>query len=168
MDRLWSPWRYRYIASAREISGCIFCEKATANEDEANFIVHRAEFCFVILNAFPYTSGHLMVAPYEHRAWLEDANCETAAEMMLLTRRAQSVLRGVYRSDGINLGMNMGEAAGAGIAGHIHMHVLPRWIGDANFMTTVGETRVLPEALSETYRKLCAADWKTSMAADER
>ena len=159
MDRLWSPWRYRYIASARETSGCIFCEKAAAREDESNFIVHRGEFNFVILNAFPYTSGHLMVAPYEHRAWLDDASAETVVEMMMLTRRAQAVLRSVYRSDGINLGMNLGEAAGAGIVGHIHMHVLPRWIGDANFMTTVGETRVLPEELRDTYQKLRGADW---------
>ncbi|HLJ49643.1 MAG TPA: HIT domain-containing protein [Bryobacteraceae bacterium] len=160
MDRLWSPWRYRYIASAREITGCIFCEKAAANEDEANFIVHRGQFNFAILNAFPYTSGHLMVAPYQHVRWLEDAHADVASEMMLLTRRAQALLRSLYRSDGINLGMNLGEAAGAGIVGHIHMHVLPRWVGDANFMTTVGETRVLPEELSVTYQKLRGADWK--------
>ena len=157
MDRLWTPWRYKYISTARESSGCIFCDKPKEDEDEKNYIVHRAEYNFVILNAFPYTSGHLMVAPYEHVATPEDAREETLLEMMLLTRRGVQCLRAAYRPDGVNLGMNIGEAAGAGVVGHIHMHVLPRWIGDANFMTTVGETRILPEELDETYRKLTRA-----------
>ena len=154
MDRLWTPWRYSYISAAREASGCIFCEKAAADRDEDNLIVHRAARNFIILNAFPYTNGHVMVAPYEHVPLLEQAREETLAEMMLLTRHAQGVLYRVYRPDGLNLGMNLGEVAGAGVAGHIHMHVLPRWVGDANFMTPIAETRVLPEELSETYRKL--------------
>jgi|SRR5579884_232270 len=157
MDRLWSPWRYKYISTARESGGCIFCDKAAEARDEENYIIHRAQLNFVILNAFPYTSGHLMIAPYEHVASPENARAETMAEMMMLYRDAVRVLRAVYRPDGLNAGMNIGESAGAGIAGHIHMHVLPRWIGDANFMTTVGETRVLPEELSETYRKVKAA-----------
>ena len=154
MDRLWTPWRYRYISAARKAEGCIFCDKPAQAADEENYILHRAEHSYVILNAFPYTSGHLMVAPYEHTATLEDVREATAIEMMLLMRTAVSCLRAVYRPDGVNLGMNLGEAAGAGVASHIHMHVLPRWTGDANFMTTVGETRVIPEQLSETYRKL--------------
>lgn len=154
MDRLWSPWRYRYISTAKESAGCIFCDKPSKRADEESYIFYRGRRNFAILNAFPYTSGHLMIAPYDHVASLLDAQKETLSEMMLLVRKAEGVLRKVYRPDGLNLGMNIGEAAGAGIAGHIHMHVLPRWTGDANFMTTVGETRVLPEDLAETYRKL--------------
>ena len=120
-------------------------------------MVYRGKHNFVLLNLYPYTSGHLMVAPYEHVARLEDAAPETVAEMMLTARRAERHLRAIYRPDGLNLGMNIGKAAGAGIAGHIHMHVLPRWTGDANFMTTVGETRVLPEDLEVTYQKLSHA-----------
>lgn len=154
MDRLWTPWRYKYIAAAKESGACIFCDKAAEDRDEENYIVHRAEHNFVILNAFPYTSGHMMIAPYEHVASLECARENTLLEMMLLTRTAVVCLKTVYRPGGINLGMNIGETAGAGVPGHIHMHVLPRWTGDANFMTTVAETRVLPEDLGETYRKL--------------
>ena len=154
MDRLWTPWRYKYIAAARDTEGCIFCEKPLQNRDAENYIVCRGQHNYVILNAFPYTSGHVMVAPYEHVATLENALEETALEMIMLTRMAVSCLRTAYRPDGLNLGMNLGEAAGAGVVGHIHMHVLPRWIGDANFMTTVGETRVIPEDLNETYRKV--------------
>jgi ATP adenylyltransferase len=154
MDRLWTPWRYQYISAAGEATGCIFCEKPAQGADEENYIVHRSRHNYVILNAFPYTSGHVMVAPYKHVATLDDAGDETLLEMMLLVRGAVSCLKAVYRPDGVNLGMNLGKAAGAGVAGHIHMHVLPRWMGDANFMTTVAETRVIPEDLNETYRKL--------------
>jgi ATP adenylyltransferase len=154
MDRLWSPWRYSYISAAGPHQACIFCAKPAESRDVDNLIVHRGALNFIILNAFPYTNGHLMIAPYAHVATLEDADGETLAEMMRLTREAEGVLREVYRPGGLNLGMNIGECAGAGIAGHIHMHVLPRWPGDANFMTTVGETRVLPEDLSVTYEKL--------------
>jgi ATP adenylyltransferase len=154
MDRLFTPWRYTYIATAKDQTGCIFCEKLAQGADEENYIVHRGKSNYVVLNAFPYTSGHVMVVPYEHIATPEDAREETLLEMMLLTRRSVVCLRAAYRPDGVNLGMNLGEAAGAGVVGHIHMHVLPRWTGDANFMTTVGETRVIPEDLSETYRKV--------------
>ena len=163
MDRLWTPWRYKYISGAKETSGCIFCEKPAQTNDEENYIVHRAEHNFVILNAFPYTSGHMMVAPYEHVATPEQAREETLLEMMLLSRMAVACLRSAYRPDGVNLGMNIGETAGAGVAGHIHMHVLPRWTGDANFMTTVAETRVIPEDLHETYGKLKSAFAAASM-----
>jgi ATP adenylyltransferase len=157
MDRIWSPWRYRYITTADAAQDCIFCVKPAENRDEQNYIVHRGERCFVLLNLYPYTSGHLMIAPYEHVAALEDASEESLLEMMRLTREAERRLRRVYRPEGLNLGMNIGKCAGAGVAGHIHMHVLPRWTGDANFMSTVGETRVLPEELAETYRKLSQA-----------
>jgi ATP adenylyltransferase len=154
MDRLWSPWRYRYVQSASPEDECIFCAKLRENRDAENFILLRAERNFVMLNLYPYTNGHLMIAPYEHVATLEDAAQETLAEMMRLTTEAERHLRVLYKPDGINLGMNIGAAAGAGVAGHIHMHVLPRWVADANFMTTVGETRVLPEELPVTYERL--------------
>jgi ATP adenylyltransferase len=157
MDRLWSPWRYQYISKANREEECIFCAKPAESRDEQNYIVHRGKRCFVLLNLYPYTSGHLMIAPYEHVATLEDALLESLLEMMRLTREAERHLRRVYRPEGLNMGMNIGKCAGAGVAGHIHMHVLPRWTGDANFMSTVGETRVLPEDLAETHRKLSQA-----------
>jgi ATP adenylyltransferase len=128
--------------------------KAAEQRDAENYIVHRARHNFVILNLYPYTTGHLMVVPYEHVSALSAAQPETLAEMMELTRKAEGALTRIYKPHGLNLGMNLGEAAGAGIAGHIHMHVLPRWRGDANFMSTVGETRVLPEELGSTYEKV--------------
>jgi len=157
MDRLWTPWRYRYVSTAGPGNPCIFCEKAASSDDRGNYIVLRAERNFVILNLYPYTSGHLMIAPYEHVATLVEAHPETLAEMMRLTVRAEKALRNLYDPDGLNLGMNLGEAAGAGVAGHIHMHVLPRWTGDGSFMMTVAETRVLPETLDVTYERLKAA-----------
>ncbi len=157
MDRLWTPWRYSYIQKASPHGGCIFCEKAGAHRDEENLIVFRGERNFVILNAFPYTNGHVMIAPYEHVATLEAADAGTLAEMMRLTQTLEAKLRALYGPDGVNLGMNIGECAGAGVAGHIHMHVLPRWCGDANFMSVVGETRVLPEDLRTTYERLSKA-----------
>jgi ATP adenylyltransferase len=157
MDHLWSPWRYRYVSTASPKNDCIFCVKLAQNRDAENYIVLRAKHNFVLLNLYPYTSGHLMIAPYVHVASLADLDRETRAEMMELSARAETALRTIYNPGGINLGMNLGECAGAGVAGHVHMHVLPRWLGDAGFMTTVGETRVLPEELGETYRKLSAA-----------
>jgi ATP adenylyltransferase len=127
---------------------------AAADRDEEFLIVFRGVHNFVVLNRFPYTSGHLMVVPYRHTADLAGIDDATAAELMALTRAAERHIRGLYRPDGVNLGMNIGESAGAGIAGHIHMHVLPRWMGDANFMTTIGQTRVLPEDLSVSWRRL--------------
>jgi ATP adenylyltransferase len=157
MDRLWSPWRYRYVSKADPSDACIFCTKSARHEDREDLILFRGELNFVLLNLYPYTSGHLMVAPYAHVATLEEAPEETAAELMTLTRRAQRHLRELYRAPGYNLGMNIGASAGAGVAGHIHMHVLPRWPGDANFMTTVAETRVVPEDLDTAWEKLSAA-----------
>ncbi|MDX2151031.1 MAG: HIT domain-containing protein [Bryobacteraceae bacterium] len=154
MDRLWTPWRYRYVTSAASSDACIFCVKAAEQADEENYIVFRGRYNFVLLNLYPYTNGHLMIAPYEHVAELESASEAACGEMMELMRRACVHLRALYRPAGLNLGMNIGESAGAGVAGHIHMHVLPRWTGDASFMTTVGETRVMPESLPETWQRL--------------
>jgi len=159
MDRLWTPWRYGYISSAVPSKGCIFCIKAAENKDVQNYILHRGKLNFILLNLFPYTSGHLMIAPYQHVATMEETPEVTLAEMMRLTRRAEANLRAVYRPNGFNLGMNIGASAGAGVADHIHMHVVPRWTGDANFMSTIGETRVLPEELPATYEKLATLDW---------
>jgi ATP adenylyltransferase len=160
MDYLWTPWRYAYITDAAKNDGnggqCIFCELPKLPDAEAK-IVLRGQHCFVILNSFPYTSGHIMVVPFAHLDELQKLPEPAAREMMSLSQQAERILREVYSPDGINLGMNIGRAAGAGVAGHIHMHVLPRWVGDTNFMTVTGETRVLPEALEETYEKLRTA-----------
>jgi len=154
MDRLWSPWRYAYLAQSRIDPPCIFCAKASAGDDEANLIVHRGALCFVLLNLFPYNNGHIMIAPYAHVGTLTEAAPEALAEMSSLLREIEGHLRTIYNSPGFNLGMNIGQSAGAGVVGHIHMHMLPRWPGDANFMTTIGETRVLSEELHTTWTKL--------------
>jgi len=154
MTRLWTPWRSTYMNQKRDNSRCIFCDAAAGTADEQNLILYRGQLSFVLLNRYPYTSGHLMIAPYEHAARLNQVDEAATDEIMRLARRAERILEDAYRPDGLNLGMNLGEAAGAGIERHIHMHVLPRWKGDANFMTTVGDTRIIPEALDDTYRKL--------------
>lgn len=134
---------------------CVFCAAAqNPAEDKENLVVVRAAHAFVILNRYPYTSGHLMIVPYHHVAKLTDVSAAGAAEMMELARRAEDVLEAVYAPDGLNMGMNVGAAAGAGIAQHLHIHMLPRWSGDANFMTTVGHARIIPESLVETYAKV--------------
>jgi ATP adenylyltransferase len=159
VDRLWSPWRYQYLnsdpAGEKRSGECVFCDLLSdPRPDAEKLILYHGDFNFVVLNLFPYTSGHLMIVPFEHKALLTETTLEHLHEMMDLTRRAQAALSSVYKPDGFNVGMNLGSAAGAGVAGHIHMHVLPRWIGDANFVTTVGETRVLPESLDQTFQKL--------------
>ena len=160
MDRLWTPWRYQYVTKTSPVpisgSACIFCAKTALSDDDSNLVVYRAAHNFVLLNLFPYSCGHLMIAPFEHVDSLAGAAPETATEMMHLARRAETVLRQVYRCPGLNLGMNLGECAGAGVAGHIHLHVVPRWPGDANFMTTTAETRVLPEDLAVTLQRVRA------------
>lgn len=156
MDYLWTPWRYAYISGAAKTSGCVFCD-AVQEEDKKSRIVFRGENCFIILNTFPYTSGHVMIVPYAHVDELAKLNSEAATEMMKFSQRMEGVLRRLYHPDGINLGMNIGKAAGAGIAGHIHMHVLPRWVADANFVSVVCETRILPETLDDTWKKITAA-----------
>jgi ATP adenylyltransferase len=154
MDYLWTPWRYRYIADASKAEGCIFCDALAAKDDSKTHIVFRGAKNFVLLNRFPYTTGHVMVVPYAHVAEFSAADLETLAEMMSIAQRVQSALEKTYHPQGYNLGMNLGRAAGAGVVGHLHLHVLPRWSGDANFMTVVGETRVEPEDLSTTFEKL--------------
>lgn len=154
MDYLWTPWRYRYIADASKDERCIFCDAVAANDDPKTLIVLRAQKNFVILNRFPYTSGHVMIVPYQHVAELPAADSAALSEMMQLAQRVQVALEKAYHPQGYNLGMNLGRAAGAGVTGHLHLHVLPRWAGDANFMTVVGETRVEPEDLATTYEKL--------------
>lgn len=153
MDYLFTPWRYAYLTVAGKPPGCVFCEQVERDDREA-LIVYRGQHCFIIINAFPYTSGHVMVVPYEHVDELQKLSPAAATEMMMLSQRAEGVLRAAYNPHGINLGMNIGAAAGAGVAGHIHMHVLPRWIADSNFITVVGETRILPEELATTWEKL--------------
>jgi ATP adenylyltransferase len=157
LDRLWSPWRSEYIASAGDADAtvCLFCKlRDEPDNDAANFVVKRASHNFVVLNRYPYISGHLLIVPYEHVPELDMAAKQTTDELMDLTKRSQTALREVYRPGGFNVGMNLGRSAGAGIADHIHIHILPRWSGDTNFMTSVGETRVLAEDLSTTYGKL--------------
>ena len=159
MDVLWSPWRYDYITGSGAIKGdgCVFCELlSNSASDEEKFILKRARFNLVILNIYPYTTGHLMILPFAHIADPAGADKSTTDEMMDLTKQVQTALTEVYHPDGLNLGMNLGKAAGAGVAGHFHMHVLPRWFGDVNFMTAVGQTRTLPETLQSTYEKLKA------------
>jgi len=157
MDYLWTPWRYEYISASGDQRECVFCAAAQAPCGLRSLVVHRAEWNFIILNRFPYTNGHLMVVPYQHAASLGELRDETLVEMIRLARDAELRLREVYRPDGLNLGLNLGQSAGAGVAGHVHLHALPRWTGDVSFMTSVGETRVLPEELQVTWEKLSRA-----------
>jgi ATP adenylyltransferase len=190
MDRLWTPWRYAYVtdkaAGARQgvpealaawpgDHGCVFCnllastdyaiEHGMAREEaeKASGILERAQRTFLMLNAFPYNNGHLMVVPYRHESTLSGLPEQDAQELMVEARRAERALRTVYQPDGLNLGLNLGEAAGAGIAQHLHLHAVPRWVGDTNFMTVVSETRVLPEMLAESWRRL-----RKALVADEK
>jgi ATP adenylyltransferase len=157
--RIWAPWRLPYVKDAAKDSeeGCIFCAKPAEGDDEANFIVHRGGLCFVILNTFPYTNGHLMVAPFEHLATLQELDAETTAELMALGQRAITILDDAYSPHGYNVGFNQGRVAGAGFEHHIHMHVVPRWGGDTNFMPVLADTRVMPQSLEESYEALHAA-----------
>ena len=156
MDYLWTPWRYRYMemVTRGQQPDCIFCDALQRNADAETLIVFRGAKSFIILNRFPYTSGHVMIVPYEHVAELHQCDADTLAEIMSLTQRMEKALKADYKPDGMNLGMNLGRAAGAGVTGHLHLHVLPRWIGDSNFMTVTGETRVHPEELRTTYERL--------------
>ena len=157
MDVLWSPWRYDYITSSGSArsSGCVFCEILNGSaSDEEKFILKRAEFNFVILNIYPYATGHLLIVPYAHIAKLNEIDKPTSDELMDITKSSQRALGEVYQPEGFNLGMNLGKSAGAGVAEHLHMHVLPRWPGDVNFMTSVAQTRTIPEDLRTTYDKL--------------
>ncbi len=158
MDYLWSPWRYRYVSQAGKGEGCPFCLKLAADsaKDRENLVLFRGRNNFVLLNLYPYTTGHLLITPNAHVANFDQATPETLAEMMALAQRLQKALHQFYNPEGYNLGMNLGRCAGAGVADHLHLHLLPRWTGDSNFMTVVGETRVQPEDLLATYDKLVA------------
>jgi ATP adenylyltransferase len=157
MDYLWTPWRYAYVTGAGMAAGCIFCDAPKLGDDRKARIVHRGHDCYIILNAYPYTCGHVMIVPFAHLDELQKLPTAAAQEMMALAQKLEGVLRAVYHPEGINVGVNIGQAAGAGVAGHVHMHVLPRWTADSNFMTAVSETRVLPEALDTTYERLKSA-----------
>ena len=157
--RIWAPWRLAYVKDAsKDIEEeCIFCAKPGAEDDEANLIVHRGERCFVILNLYPYTNGHLMVAPFEHIGRIQDLPAETVAEMMALAQRAMDGLERVYDPQGYNVGFNQGRVAGAGVEHHIHLHVVPRWGGDTNFMPVIADTKVMPQTLEQSYEALKGA-----------
>jgi ATP adenylyltransferase len=158
-QRIWAPWRLEYVkdASKDNESECVFCAALAAGDDEASLIVHRGDRCFVILNKFPYTNGHLMVAPYEHVAALQELNAETVAELMALAQRGMAALETSYSPHGYNVGCNQGRVAGAGVEHHIHMHVVPRWGGDTNFMPVLGDTRVMNQTLADSYRTVRGA-----------
>lgn len=142
MERLLAPWRGAYVTAQSAPQGCVLCRAAAADEP---LVIHRSALCVVLMNLYPYSSGHVMVAPLRHVGSLDEATEGELSDMMSLSRRLEKILEEAYRPDGINLGMNLGRAAGAGIADHIHLHAVPRWVGDTNFMTVVGETRVVPE-----------------------
>jgi ATP adenylyltransferase len=152
VDRLWSPWRLAYV-SGGEPKGCVFCD-AQINEQAEPLVVFGGATCFVILNLYPYNNGHLLVVPRRHVASLADASGDELAELMGLTRASELALTEVYHPQGLNVGMNLGRAAGAGVADHMHIHVVPRWVGDTNFMSVVGEARVIPEGLEKTAARL--------------
>jgi ATP adenylyltransferase len=153
MEHLWAPWRIEYILS-KKAPGCIFCDKPRENKDEENLILFRGNHHFIIMNAFPYNNGHMMVVPYRHTATLSGWSAEEQKEFMVLTDMAVDILKRAMRPDGFNLGINMGQVAGAGVADHIHLHVVPRWNGDTNFMPVLSDTRVISEHLKATYANL--------------
>jgi ATP adenylyltransferase len=153
MEHLWSPWRLAYLTGAHSARGCVFCQ-ALGDPEADSLVVFRGPTCFVILNLFPYNNGHLMVIPNRHIASLVAATAAERAELIELTAVAEAALAEVFQPDGVNMGINLGKPAGAGILDHVHLHVVPRWSGDTNFMTVVGQTRVLPEELPETAAKL--------------
>ena len=155
-ERLWAPWRLDYIKGPTP-DECIFCTGPDAGDDAAKYIVHRGEHCFVILNAYPYNNGHVMVSPYRHVPSIEELDGPALLELMTLTQESLGVLRTVYAPEGFNLGVNQGKIAGAGVEHHVHLHVVPRWGADTNFMPVIGDTRVLPQSLEDSYRDLTKA-----------
>ena len=156
MERLWAPWRLEYVLGADEIEGCIFC-RAAEGDDEEHLVVHHGEVAFVLLNKYPYASGHLLVAPHRHGVSFDELDDGEALELHRLAAEGLAALRAVYAPDGFNLGWNVGRIAGAGIADHAHLHVVPRWSGDTNFMPVLADVRVIPEHLMETRRRLADA-----------
>ncbi len=162
MDRLWAPWRIKYIEAGNTDEGCIFCVKPGQGEenDAANLIIHRGNYAFVMLNLYPYIGGHTMIAPYRHTGNLEYLSDQEMLELFSLVKRVTGTLKKVFNPDGFNVGMNIGEAAGAGFGDHVHIHVVPRWAQDTNFMPVLADTRVISEAIEETYERLEKA-WKS-------
>jgi ATP adenylyltransferase len=155
VEILYTPWRYEYMSSVDDRKeGCIFCEKVAEERDRENFIVHRGKRCFAILNLYPYSTGHLMIAPYEHTGSTENLDADTLTEMMTLSQRAMKAIRQAFGPEGFNLGVNISRVAGAGITDHVHMHVVPRWAGDSNFMPITAQTRVLPKTPDEVWLAL--------------
>jgi ATP adenylyltransferase len=155
--QIWAPWRMAYIERSQRKAGCVLCEKRASSDDAANYLLYRGDRAYVILNLYPYNNGHLMIVPYEHVASLEDLEVETLTELMLLTKRSLASLREVMAPHGFNIGVNLGRAAGAGIHEHVHVHIVPRWEGDTNFMPVLGDTRVIPQMLEDTYTRLLTA-----------
>ncbi|MDD5447707.1 MAG: HIT domain-containing protein [Actinomycetota bacterium] len=154
MDIIFAPWRYEYVKNAQKHEGCVLCEKAKEDKDKENLIILRGERCFAMLNLFPYTSGHLMVAPYKHAGSIEDIDDETLLEMMVMSKKCMGALRKAFDPDGFNIGINIEHAAGAGITDHIHMHIVPRWEGDSNFMAVCADARVIPLDLEKVWENL--------------
>ncbi len=165
MKQLWSPWRMAYIEERKTESGCLFCNRRDEAPGPTSLILHRGDQGFVILNRYPYTNGHVMVVPNAHVPSLEDLDAATLTELMVLARRSLRALRMAYGAEAFNLGANIGAPAGAGVVDHVHLHVVPRWAGDTNFMATTAETRVIPEELEQTYARLAQA-WRTVPAED--
>ena len=153
MDRLWSPWRLEYVAGGKPKTGCIFCE-ATRETESSSLIVFKGDTCYVILNLYPYNNGHVMVVPYRHLATFGDLSIEELTEIGVLIQRAEAALFEAYQPHGFNIGVNLGKPAGAGVLDHLHVHIVPRWNGDTNFMTVVGEMRVLPENIGASAERL--------------
>ncbi len=153
MEHLWAPWRIQYILSAKE-TGCFLCRKPQEADDARNLILLRDRTCYALLNAYPYNPGHLLVAPYKHSGDLEELSEQELTELMMLTRRGKQLLARALKPDGFNVGINFGKVAGAGVEDHLHIHVVPRWNGDTNFMPVLGEVRVIPQALEELYAEL--------------
>jgi ATP adenylyltransferase len=157
MEHLWAPWRMTYIdAGDKKDSGCIFCAKVAEHKDKKNLILHRGEHCFVIMNLFPYNNGHMMIAPYAHVPSIEELDPPTLTDIMTTAQQCLAALRDAMHPHGYNMGINQGTTAGAGIADHVHYHIVPRWNGDTNFMPVLADTKVMPDFLANTYRQLKA------------
>jgi ATP adenylyltransferase len=159
MENLWSPWRMKYVTDGDNSGSCVFCTARGQQDDAGNLIVHRGTTCYTILNRYPYTSGHVMVVPFVHVSGIDLLTPEVRFEMIEMVNTAVGVLRAVYQPEGFNIGINMGVAGGAGISEHAHIHIVPRWAGDTNFMSTTGETRVIPEDLGVTFQRI-SSNWK--------
>lgn len=154
LEHLWTPWRMKYIQEHSDDESCIFCLASKTEDGDDNLVFSRGEHVFMILNRYPYTSGHVMCVPYAHKDRLHDLTQAARIELMDFTSQAVEVLQAVYQPEGFNIGLNLGKVAGAGVEEHLHMHIVPRWGGDTNFMSSVGQTRVLPESLPETFRRV--------------